>query len=369
MLVAGYFAYWHDGYYLGPRFMYPLLPVLVLWTVRLPSLVRERGSPAVTRGVLFGYGISAIIACIAGVPVRVSQYSGMFPIMRWNVSETAHAAGVRDAIVLVRETWGAQLLARMWALGLPRPEAERIFRHVDACRLEDAISALEVHGDGRSSTPAAALSAIAPLMADSSRLVRSPFSPDSSERFEPGRPYRALCVERINDDRGGTTLLAPLLLARTGICTSAICTSATGRFWKSTPAARCSSSARPRVREGPCRYSIRFRVIRCSRSEARAGRPPAEGVNGESAAGRRDGSRVSARGYRPIGAGQHLRVLLMAIRDVVGDGVASAHVIANRHTALEEPGPGHRASRIESQRSANCPTASRHDPVRRNTWP
>jgi hypothetical protein len=216
MLVAAYFAYWHDGYYLGPRFMYPLLPLLVLWTARLPSLVRERFSPAVTRGVLFGYGTSAIIACIAGVPVRLSQYAGMFPVMRWNVSETAQAAGVRDAIVLVRETWGAQLLARMWALGLPRPEAERIFRHVDACRLEEAISELEVHGDGRSSTPAAALSAIAPLMADSSRLVRSPFSPDSSERFEPGRPYPALCVERINDDRGGTTLLAPLLLARDG---------------------------------------------------------------------------------------------------------------------------------------------------------
>jgi hypothetical protein len=214
ILVAAYFAYWHDGYYLGPRFMYPLLPLLILWTARLPSLVRERFSPAVTRGVLFGYGTSAIIACIAGVPVRVSQYSAMFPVMRWNVSQAAQAAGVHDAIVLVRETWGAQLLARMWALGLPRPEAERIFRHVDACRLEEAISELEVDGQGKRGTPAAALSAIAPLMADSSRLVRSPFSPDSSERFEPGRPYGSLCVERINDDRRGTTLLAPLLLAR-----------------------------------------------------------------------------------------------------------------------------------------------------------
>jgi hypothetical protein len=216
MLVAAYLAYWHDGYYLGPRFMYPLLPLLALWTARLPSLVHERFSPAVTRGVLFGYGVSALIACIAGVPVRASQYSAMFPVMRWNVSRAAQAAGVHDAIVLVRETWGAQLLARMWALGIERPDAERIFRHVDACRLEEAISDLEAHRAAARATPAGALGRLTSLMADSSRLVRSPFSPDSSERFESGRPYLPMCIQRINDDREGTTLLAPLLLARDG---------------------------------------------------------------------------------------------------------------------------------------------------------
>ena len=42
LLVLGYFAYWHDGFFLGPRFFYLLLPALVIWTARLPSIVRDR---------------------------------------------------------------------------------------------------------------------------------------------------------------------------------------------------------------------------------------------------------------------------------------------------------------------------------------
>ena len=30
LVVGAYFAYWHDGFYLGPRFVYPLLPLLTL---------------------------------------------------------------------------------------------------------------------------------------------------------------------------------------------------------------------------------------------------------------------------------------------------------------------------------------------------
>ena len=42
LLGALYFAYWHDGFFLGPRFVFPWLPVLVLFAARLPRLVRER---------------------------------------------------------------------------------------------------------------------------------------------------------------------------------------------------------------------------------------------------------------------------------------------------------------------------------------
>jgi TonB family protein len=35
--LGAYWAYWHDGYYLGPRFVFPLLPLMVIWSARLPS--------------------------------------------------------------------------------------------------------------------------------------------------------------------------------------------------------------------------------------------------------------------------------------------------------------------------------------------
>jgi hypothetical protein len=216
LLVAAYFAYWHDGYYLGPRFMYPLLPVLALWTARLPRIVAERfGSAEARRAVIFAYLVSVALALGLALPIRARQYHSMFGLMRWDVSEAAAAAGVRNAVVFVRETWGAQLLVRMWALGVSRADAERIYNRVDACVLDHVTSDLQ-GTPGHRPSPDAVLGALNAAMADSGRLVRSSFSPDTSERFLPGHRYTQGCVDRINEDRGGTMLLAPLLLARDG---------------------------------------------------------------------------------------------------------------------------------------------------------
>ena len=55
-----------------------------------------------------------------------------------------------------------------------------------------------------------------PLLADSALITKSPFSPDSSERYRPGLRYSPRCAERIDADRAGFTLLMPLLIARGG---------------------------------------------------------------------------------------------------------------------------------------------------------
>jgi hypothetical protein len=49
LLVGLYFAYWHDGYFLGPRFMYPLVPFLALSTARLLPALRRYIRAARTR--------------------------------------------------------------------------------------------------------------------------------------------------------------------------------------------------------------------------------------------------------------------------------------------------------------------------------
>lgn len=52
-----------------------------------------------------------------------------------------------------------------------------------------------------------------PLLADSARVVRSPFSVDSTERFLPGAPYGPRCVRRVQEDRAGFTVYLPFLVA------------------------------------------------------------------------------------------------------------------------------------------------------------
>ncbi len=209
-LLLLYFAYWHDGFFLGPRFLYPLVPLLALWTVRLPSVVASRfGNGLALRASAYAITLAVAGTVASGLPARLGATSAFQPVMRFDAERAAAAAGIQDAVIFVRESWGSQLLARMWALGVSKPDAERYYRTIDACRLDIAL-------DGRErGQPAGSIEAVLePLTADSARLVKSPFSPDSSERMLPGSRYDPRCVARINEDRQGITILAPHLLGR-----------------------------------------------------------------------------------------------------------------------------------------------------------
>lgn len=210
LLVTIYFAFWHDGFYLGPRYMYPLVPLLALWTARFPAFIHERtGEGLALRTVVYSLAAAAVIATVSLVPQRARQYAAGLTTMRWDADAAARQAGVRRGLVFVRESWGSQLVARMWALGLTRGQTERLYTRIDACLLEQGLERLERQGVRGQ----AAADAFAPLMRDSLRVIPSTLSPDVSERVLPGARYTPRCLRRIADDRRGFTLLTPLLLA------------------------------------------------------------------------------------------------------------------------------------------------------------
>ena len=210
LLVLLYFAYWHNGFYLGPRFFVCLLPALALWTARCFSEWRARwGSGASYRVFVATATVSVFVSLAVSVPLRAREHRSLLKPMRWDVDAAARAAGVHDAIVLVRESWGAQLMVRLWALDLSHPETEALYHFVDACALERGVDSLE-RSNARG---AAARALLLPLLADSARVVRSPFSADSTERVLPGSTYGPRCVRRLQDDHAGFTLYFPFLVA------------------------------------------------------------------------------------------------------------------------------------------------------------
>ena len=210
LLAAIYLAFWHDGFYLGPRYLYPLAPLLSLWTARFPAYVHERlGDGLPLRTTVYSLAAATAIATISLVPQRARQYAAGLTTMRWDADAAAREAGVERGLVFVRESWGSQLVARLWALGLTRAQAERLYARVDACLLEQGLGRLEQQG----MRGQAAADAFAPLMRDSLRVRPSTLSPDASERMLPGARYTPRCLERIADDRRGFTLLTPLFLA------------------------------------------------------------------------------------------------------------------------------------------------------------
>ena len=101
-----YLLYWHDGFYLGPRFVVPLLPALVLWTARVPRIIADRvHSVHVRSGVVAALGFGVVGALVFNLPVRIASYRAGLTSMRVDYAEAAEQAGVRNSLVFVRESW------------------------------------------------------------------------------------------------------------------------------------------------------------------------------------------------------------------------------------------------------------------------
>ncbi len=211
LILGGYFAYWHDGFYLGPRFVLPMVPLLALWTARLPTVLAERGvSDATRRTVVMAGCVSLLLGAGTLLPLRAQQYRNGMLTLKTDFDAAARHAGVSGAIVLVRESWGAQVMARLWARGITRTDAEMIYRSSDICRLDSVLADAEARGDSGE----VVMRAIAPLRADSASLVAMRFATDTTPRVLPGSVMNPRCTRRILEDRAGFTLFPPLLLAR-----------------------------------------------------------------------------------------------------------------------------------------------------------
>ncbi|MBX3174171.1 MAG: hypothetical protein KF709_07145 [Gemmatimonadaceae bacterium] len=207
LLALGYWAYWHDGYYLGPRFLFAAYPALILWSSRgLRELLRRTAQRRhARRGVVVFLGATLALSALSIVAVRLPAYSNHMYSMRLDPDEASARAGVRDALVLVQESWGARIVVQLWAAGVPRPSVERLYRRVDTCRLSLALD----YGLSQDLQGAALESQLLPLVADSAFVELSGRSPDHTERVDARLRYPPSCEREIAEDVGGYTLYAP----------------------------------------------------------------------------------------------------------------------------------------------------------------
>jgi hypothetical protein len=210
LLVGLYWAYWHYGFLLGPRFLFPLIPALALWTARLPALVRERWRGSLGhRSVAYGYFVAAIIAFTYTIPIRWREYETGFAVERLPIRALERAYRVSNALVLVREPWSSQLVARLWAIGVPHRETELLTHEVDACRLDEALQVLEREG----TRGARATASLMPLLRDRNQVKLATLPNGAFWPVQSSVGYSPQCRERVRESGNGVVPLAPLLLA------------------------------------------------------------------------------------------------------------------------------------------------------------
>ena len=212
--LAGYAAYWHNGFFDGPRFLFPIAPVLVLYAARAPEAAMQIVHP--TRRRVMRLVVPACVVCawliplpFSSVPGRVLAQRGQRTKLKTDVVAQATSVGGDSALVLVREPWRGRLLARLRAIGVAQFDAERVVNGTDACALQTALdeagtAAPALHGGMRDRVLARARSAgAATLQTDAmaeSRVARAPGGPDT-----PG------CREELAADRLGTMPYAMFL--------------------------------------------------------------------------------------------------------------------------------------------------------------
>ncbi len=146
--LVAYSLYWHDGQFLGPRYLYTVVPVVVILLARAPFLVAERWGGYWRHAAPLG-----IVACIVvawcmpmgpyGANGLVRRLRDSDPTYKLDLAAATRAAGAHHALVFVHEPFSAQLLRRLWGVGFSRSQAVDVFAHGDACSVLDAVRMAE----------------------------------------------------------------------------------------------------------------------------------------------------------------------------------------------------------------------------------
>jgi hypothetical protein len=197
-LMVGYFAYWSESYFVGPRFLFAAVPVFVYYTARVTTVVRERvAKPWLRASSLLLVPLWLIAAWVT--PSREDHLMGVqrlaesytMPSTSRAISDAVESAGIHNALVFLDEGWHSRLASRLRALGVRPLAAEQLVAHEDACRLQHALDAADALEPSRAGERSArVLSALEGEPA--SRLAQQP--PNEQLALVPGRRLTPDCA-------------------------------------------------------------------------------------------------------------------------------------------------------------------------------
>ena len=144
--VIAYAAYWHDGNFRGPRFLFTAMPAIVILTARAPFVIAAMTRGTVRRATMLALPACVLFAWLAvgvsnSVPGRVRMYARGSSVMRVDPNAMARAAGLHNALVFINEGVEARNLHYLWGLGLSRGNAARLMVSASACAVRVSIDA------------------------------------------------------------------------------------------------------------------------------------------------------------------------------------------------------------------------------------
>jgi hypothetical protein len=214
-VIAGpllYLFYWHSGFYPGPRFYYIAAPFIVIAFARGCVALwrwargRSRSRFRVDVALVAAAALVLIWGWVGLLPRRWEAYRDQLPSMKLHPERELAAADVDRAVVIVAESWGSRIIARLWGLGAPPGLVERVYHRADACDLHRFTARARAAG----LAGAALVDSLSQFLEPVSPAPQTrPAWPDPSLRLRPG-VIPAQCLVEMRRDLEGFTLYGSL---------------------------------------------------------------------------------------------------------------------------------------------------------------
>jgi hypothetical protein len=216
IFLVGYGAYWFDGFFSGPRFLFTAVPAFIYFTARAPgSIAGMLRRPLLRRAMLLLVPLCELATwTVGGVSSsrdRIASYRDQRTKLKTDVEAQIARAGLHDALVFVNEPWRGRLLARLRVLGLSQFRAERALNTVDACALQSALDAedtLMARSDGER-----AGRVLSRARAFGAARLESGLQADQTIALVPGSRPTPTCLGEFQRDTIGT-IPYPIFLMR-----------------------------------------------------------------------------------------------------------------------------------------------------------
>jgi len=218
-ILLGYGAYWFDGFFAGPRFLFTAVFAFVYFAALAPGWIAASwiGRFATVRRVaLLLVPTSVFVAWLGpsginSARARIVSYHEQRTKLKTDVDAQAKRAGLHHALVLVNEGWRGRLQARLRVLGVSQFRAERVLNTLDACALQTALDMEDSTADRNLAARADRVIARAAAYGPA-RIERGRQS-DQIIALVPGTRPTPVCLEEFVRDTAGT-IAYPIFLTR-----------------------------------------------------------------------------------------------------------------------------------------------------------
>jgi hypothetical protein len=148
VFLIGYGAYWFDGFFAGPRFLFTAIPAFVYFAARAPSIVGKKAPAISKRTAALMIPLCMAVAWfgpwgVSSASSRIALYRDQRTKLKTDVESQARTESVDSALVFVNEGWRGSLQARLRVLGANQFTASRLLGTLDACALQTALDAAD----------------------------------------------------------------------------------------------------------------------------------------------------------------------------------------------------------------------------------